>query len=106
MPYTASPQDPPPSASALAALPGTTVLEFGTAWCGHCQRAQPLIASVLQPRADVGHLKVEDGPGKALGRRFGVKLWPTLVVLQDGVETGRVVRPGGAQDLAALLPPA
>jgi thioredoxin 1 len=36
---------------------------------------------------------VEDGPGRALGRAFRVKLWPTLVFLQDGQEVARVVRP-------------
>ena len=65
-------------------LPGATVVEFGTPWCGHCQRAQPLIEAALKDRADIAHVKVEDGPGQRLGRTFGVKLWPTLVFLKDG----------------------
>ena len=47
-------------------------------------------------------MKVEDGRGKPLGRAFGVKLWPTLVVLRAGEELARVVRPVSIEDLAPL----
>ena len=72
-------------------LPGTTVVEFGTPWCGHCQRAQPLIEQALKDHPEIVHLKVEDGPGQRLGRTYGVKLWPTLVFLKDGKEVARLV---------------
>ncbi len=84
-------------------LPGATVVEFGTPWCGHCQRAQPLIEAALKDRADIAHVKVEDGPGQRLGRTFGVKLWPTLVFLKDGQEVARLVRPQGGPDIALAL---
>ena len=80
-------------------LPGATVVEFGTPWCGHCQRAQPLIEAALKDRADITHVKVEDGPGQRLGRTFGVKLWPTLVFLQGGQEVRRLVRPQNLQEV-------
>jgi len=47
----------------------------------------------------VRHLKIEDGPGRPLGRSFRVKLWPTLVFLRDGVEVARVVRPADAKQI-------
>nr|WP_256562814.1 MULTISPECIES: thioredoxin family protein [unclassified Pseudomonas] len=74
-------------------MPAMTVLEFGTDWCGHCQAAQPLLAKVLADYPEVRHLKIEDGSGRPLGRSFRVKLWPTLVLLRDGVEVTRLVRP-------------
>ena len=49
------------------------------------------------------HLKVEDGPGRPLGRSYRVKLWPTLVFLRDGQETARLVRPQDLQDIHAAL---
>ena len=85
---------------------GATVLEFGTDWCGYCQGAQRHIAESLGRAGALRHLKIEDGPGRPLGRSFKVKLWPTLIFLRDGVEVARVVRPTDAkaidQGVAAL----
>ncbi|WP_353245376.1 thioredoxin family protein [Limnohabitans sp.] len=92
-----------PSLAEVQALPGLVLLEFGTEWCGHCRAAQPLIAQALADRPSWRHLKVEDGPGRALGRHYRVRLWPTLVVLRDGQEVGRLVRPATVQDVQAVL---
>ena len=92
-----------PDRAAVDALAGATVLEFGTGWCGHCQAAQPFIVEALADRTGLRHLKIEDGPGRPLGRSFRVKLWPTLVFLQDGQEVGRTVRPPSAADVRAEL---
>ena len=96
-----------PNRADVEALPGLTLLEFGTDWCGHCRAAQPALAEVL---AEVSaqspawrHLKVEDGPGRALGRSYRVKLWPTLVLLRDGQELARLVRPTQATEIRQAL---
>ena len=65
--------------------------------------AQPALAEVLPQQPDWRHLKVEDGPGRALGRSFRVKLWPTLILLRDGVELARVVRPTQADGIRQSL---
>jgi thioredoxin 1 len=88
-----------PTRAAVDALPGPTLLEFGSPWCGHCRAAKPLIASALSARPGVRHVKIEDGSGQPLGRSYGVKLWPTLVFLADGREAARLVRP---RDAAAI----
>ena len=93
----------PPSATEVAALPGLTLVEFGTPWCGHCIAAQPLLEAALRGDDGIRHLKVEDGRGRPLGRAFSVRLWPTLVLLRDGVEAARAVRPTRQQDVARLL---
>jgi len=77
----------------LDQLAGPTVIEFGAVWCGYCQAAQTLIAAALAAYPDIRHIRIEDGKGKPLGRSYSVKLWPTLVFLQDGVEVTRLVRP-------------
>jgi thioredoxin 1 len=82
-----------PSRAEVEALEGPTLLEFGSPTCGHCRRAQPLIAQALAAHRRVRHLKIADASGRRLGRLYRVKLWPTLVLLDGGKEVGRLVRP-------------
>lgn len=93
-----------PAIDQLEGLSGFAVLEFGTPWCGHCRAALPAIKAVLSQRA-LPHIKIFDGPGKPLGRSFKVKLWPTLILLQSGVEVARLVRPVDAKEVIDLLLP-
>ena len=92
-----------PSRQEIDALPGLALLEFGTNWCGHCQGAQPAIATAMANYPALRHIKVEDGPGRPLGRSYRVKLWPTLIFLRDGKEIERLVRPTGEAEIAAAL---
>ena len=92
-----------PSRAELDALPGPVVVEFGSPYCGHCRRAQPLIEQAFAGHAGVRHIKVHDASGRPLGRSFRVKLWPTLVFLRDGREVERLVRPGDAAPIAQAL---
>lgn len=85
------------------AMQGPVVLEFGANWCGWCQGAQPLIAGAFEGHPGVRHIKVEDGPGRPLGRSFRIKLWPTLVFLKDGREVARVTRPANESTVADAL---
>ncbi len=88
-----------PSRLELDALDEPCVVEFSTAWCGHCMAAQPLIAEAFDGYPQVRHFKIEDGPGRRLGRSFRVKLWPTLVFMRHGKEVARVVRPQSVTEI-------
>jgi thioredoxin 1 len=90
-----------PSRAEVDAFAGAAIVEFGTDWCGYCQGAQPLIGEAFAAHPGTRHLKIEDGPGRPLGRSFKVKLWPTLIFLKDGVEVARVVRPDAVAQLEA-----
>ena len=92
-----------PDRAEIDRLQGPAVLDFGTNWCGHCQAARPVVAQALAAHPGLRHIRVEDGSGRPLGRSFGVKLWPTLVFLQDGQERARLVRPRDAATVAQAL---
>lgn len=92
-----------PERSAIDATPGLVALDFGTNWCGYCRAGEPLIEAGLKDYPQARHIKVEDGPGRPLGRSFRIKLWPTVVVLKDGVEVARVTRPADAEEMRQAL---
>jgi len=101
-----------PSREALAALPGNVVIEFGVDWCPHCQQAAGPVSMALAGAGVAGvaaaadslqYLRLEDERARPLGRNFKVKLWPTLLFLQDGVEVARVVRPTTAAEVMTGL---
>jgi thioredoxin 1 len=92
-----------PSRAEIDTLPGPLLLEFGTAWCGHCRAADALVEAALAAHPAVRRLRIEDGPGRPLGRSFRVRLWPTLVFLRDGRELARAVRPGDVDELRTAL---
>jgi thioredoxin 1 len=92
-------QNPGPTREEIDATRGPLVVEFGTGWCGYCRGAQPNIAEAFEDFPNLSHIKVEDGPGRPLGRSFRVKLWPTLIALYDGQEVARVVRPTSTEEI-------
>lgn len=92
-----------PERDAIDALPGLVLLDFGVDWCPHCQRASGLVAAALEVFPGIVRIGVEDGPGRRLGRSFRVKLWPSLILLREGRELGRLVRPTGVEEVRDWL---
>ena len=103
MSYVHAYADHEPARADVDAIAGAVVLEFGAPWCPHCIGAQPLLEAALAAHEDVRHLKIEDGPGRPLGRSFRINLWPSVLVLRDGVELARVVRPASQDDIERAL---
>ncbi len=93
-----------PTVEQIRNLSGNALLEFGAPWCGYCKGAEPALRQVLTEQyPQLTHIKVYDGKGKVLGRAFRVTLWPTLILLHDGTELDRVVRPATVTDIDLLL---
>ena len=89
--------DEAPTREELDAMTGPVLVEFGTAWCGYCQGAQGDIVTLLARHPGVHHVKVEDGPGRRLGRSFRVKVWPNLVFMKDGAVVRQLARPAATE---------
>ncbi len=92
-----------PTRAEFDALRGLVLLEFGIAWCGYCRAAEPALAEVLSQQTNWRHVKIEDGPGRGLGRSYGGKLWPTVLVLRNGMEVTRLVRPTQVSAISAAM---
>jgi thioredoxin 1 len=109
MPYAADYLPLEPTRADVDATSGLLLLEFGATDCGFCRAIQPALVKTLDTisaaHPDLVHQKIADGAGRPLGRSFHVKLWPTLVLLRDGVEVSRAVRPKNGAEISALFAP-
>jgi thioredoxin 1 len=93
----------PPTLDQVSSLTGSAILEFGAPWCEHCQAAKSAVKEVMDENPTLTHIKVYDGKGKRLGRAFNVKLWPTLILLKDGKEIDRLIRPLQSDEVRQLI---
>ncbi len=85
--------DREPTRDEIDQTKGPVLLEFGASWCPHCQALAPMLAGLLEAYPGIRHVKVEDGPGRPLGRSFRVKVWPNLVFLWNGRIVNQLARP-------------
>lgn len=92
-----------PTREAIDSSVRPLLLEFGTDWCGFCQAAEPLIVKAIAEFPSLDRINVEDGPGRPLGRSYRIKLWPTLIFLQNGVEKVRLVHPQTTDEITAAI---
>lgn len=86
-----------PTRAEVEKTQGFVLLEFGTEWCGYCRAIAPQVRNLLAEHSSVRHVKVEDGPGRPLGRSFHVRLWPSFVFLKDGVAQNQLARPSARE---------
>jgi thioredoxin 1 len=82
-----------PSRNDVDRMQRPVLLEFGASWRGHCLSLAPKLAALLEGYPAVRHIKVEDGPGRPLGRSYRVRLWPNSVFMRDGRVVRQVSRP-------------
>ena len=89
--------DREPTRDEIDQTEGPVLLEFGASWCPHCQALTPTLDRLLESYPSIRHIKVEDGPGRPLGRSFRVKVWPNLVFLRGGQVVKQLARPNEAE---------
>jgi thiol-disulfide isomerase/thioredoxin len=87
--------------AALSATGDSTLLEFASGRCTHCQAMQPAIAQLAQIGVSVQVIDVDQQP--EVVRQFRITGVPTFVAVSSAGETGRIEGVTSADKLAALV---
>jgi thiol-disulfide isomerase/thioredoxin len=89
-----------PALAAVSAPSDSTLLQFSSQRCQHCQAMQPLVAQLAQQGVHVRVIDVDQQLDVA--RQYKVQGVPTFVALSGGRETGRIEGATSYEKLAAL----
>ena len=64
------------------------VLKFSASWCGPCQRLSNAIKDMGDVPVDIKEIDIDDNLD--LAAQYSVRSVPTMVMLENGVEVGRM----------------
>jgi S1-C subfamily serine protease len=85
----------------LAAAPDTTLLQFSSQRCQHCQSMQPVVAQLARQGVNVQTIDVDQQ--LSVARQFQINGVPTYVAVSGGREVGRIEGVAPPDKLAALV---
>jgi thioredoxin 2 len=71
--------------------PEYLLLEFWAKWCGYCRMIEPVLSDMASWKA--GRLKIiriDIDREESLAKRFAIKATPTLIILRNGKQLGRM----------------
>lgn len=67
------------------------LLDFWATWCGPCRMIAPIVEEIAAERDDLIVGKVNVDEEMELAVKFGIISIPTLILLKDGAEAGKLV---------------
>lgn len=75
------------------------ILYFSAPWCGPCRAFKPLMES-LQSEMSITFIDVDASPQSA--QTWNVRSVPTTIVVQNGIEKGRLIGARSKDEIKAL----
>lgn len=82
---------------------GKFLIKFSANWCAPCKAIAPTVKAVVNVYDDVELLEVDVDEEKDLSANYGVRAIPTLVLVKNGQESGRLVGACSAEEIRKLL---
>jgi thioredoxin-like negative regulator of GroEL len=75
------------------------ILYFSSTWCGPCRTFKPIVES-LQSEISITFIDVDSSPQTAT--TWNVRSVPTILVIENGIEKGRLVGARPKEEVRAL----
>lgn len=70
---------------------GVVLIDFWAPWCAPCKMVAPVLNDIAETQNEFRIGKVNVDHNQPLAKKFKVRNIPTMLILKDGVEAGRIV---------------
>ena len=79
------------------------LLDFWATWCGPCRMIAPYVEEIAAERQDIVVGKIDVDEERDLAIRFGITSIPTLIVMENGQPTAKMLGFRQKADILKLL---
>jgi thioredoxin 1 len=79
------------------------LLDFWAPWCGPCRMVAPIVEEIATENEDIKLGKINVDEEMELAVQFGIVSIPTLIVVEGGQVTGKIVGYRPKADILKLL---